>query len=201
MIRTIAELQEFLGGLKVDGIAGPATRAAVAAVLDPVSVVVLTPTGEAQQQWPREADAGEFYGHPNGTEGWEETHLTTIIPPYTMWMDGMVINRIRCHRKVAESLSRILLKVWELYPTPEGRAKVGVDQYDGCYSYRAVRGSSRLSMHAYGAAIDLDAAHNQLGAVKGRMPLDVVSIFKQEGWRWGGDYTGRKDLMHFEACR
>jgi hypothetical protein len=33
------------------------------------------------------------------------------------------------------------------------------------------------------------------------MPSDVVVLFKQEGWRWGGDYHGRKDWMHFEAVR
>jgi hypothetical protein len=33
------------------------------------------------------------------------------------------------------------------------------------------------------------------------MPADVVALFKAEGWRWGGDYHGRKDWMHFEAVR
>jgi len=35
----------------------------------------------------------------------------------------------------------------------------------------------------------------------GRMPPDVVAPFKEEGWRWSGDYHRRKDWMHFEAVR
>ena len=35
----------------------------------------------------------------------------------------------------------------------------------------------------------------------GRMPADAVALCKAEGWRWGGNYHGRKDWMHFEAVR
>jgi len=30
------------------------------------------------------------------------------------------------------------------------------------------------------------------------MPQLVIDAFKHQGARWGGDYRGRKDPMHFE---
>jgi hypothetical protein len=151
-------------------------------------------------RWPKEADAPEFYGHSDGSAKWEAENLVTFDAPYTLYMDGTPVNRIRCHKKVADSLKRILSKIQALYDSQEKRRAAGVDQYDGCHNYRSVRGATHLSMHAYGAAIDLDSAHNPLGATHGTMPAEVVAIFKAEGWRWGGDYSGRKDWMHFEAC-
>jgi hypothetical protein len=195
-MKTVRELQEFLG-VTPDGDWGLKSQAALNAVI--------YGTEQASQEgspkvWPKEADAASFYGHSDGSSEWEEKNLVLLPTPYPMYMDGMLVRNIRCHKKVAESLKRILLKIRELYPTNEQLHANGLDQYDGCYNYRSVRGATHLSMHAYGAAIDLDAADNPLGATHGKMPRDVVTLFKAEGWRWGGDYSGRKDWMHFEAC-
>lgn len=160
------------------------------------------PNPSPPTQWPKEAEAGNFYGRSDGSSKWEAGNLVSFPAPYALFMDGQRIRNIRCHKLVKDSLTRILNKILELYKTPEAIHAVGLDQYDGCYNFRPVRGSSsRLSMHSYGAAIDFDSEHNPLGATHGRMPREVVAIFKAEGWRWGGDYTNRKDWMHFEACR
>jgi hypothetical protein len=75
--------------------------------------------------------------------------------------------------------------------------------YGGTYNYRRISGSSNLSLHAFGAAIDLDPDHNPLGmpwrADAGMMPMEVVEIFEAEGWKWGGRFQSRKDCMHFQA--
>lgn len=191
-----------------DGIWGNHCQSALDAVLHPV---VTSSSIEAnadpvdnrtgRERWPLEADAPNFYGHSDGSSKWESENLVTFAAPYDLYMDGQLVRRIRCHKKVATSLELILTRILNLYRSPEALAKAGIDQYDGCYNYRAVRGASHLSMHAYGAAVDFDAAHNALGATHGRMPPEVVAIFKAEGWRWGGDYHGRQDWMHFEACR
>lgn len=196
-------------GEKDDGLPGILTWTAVAKA---IGADLSTPTppvdqngadgaAGAQNQWPKEADAPQFYGKSDGSDEWESRNLVTFDAPYALFMDGKLVRKIRCHRKVEQSLFRILSAIKQLYKTPEAIAAVGLDQYDGCYNFRPVRGGGHLSMHAYGAAVDFDAAHNPLGATHGRMPKEVVAIFKAEGWRWGGDYSGRKDLMHFEACR
>ena len=75
---------------------------------------------------------------------------------------------------------------------------------DWGYAYRPVRGySSTLSNHSSGTAMDLNATDHPLGvdhtftvkeiaAIHERLKLYAGTI------RWGGDYSGRKDAMHFE---
>ncbi len=144
--------------------------------------------------WPLEADAEDFFRYP--------PNLTYIPVPWPMHMDADKITQIQCNIKVAASLRRIFEAIRKLYHNDQNSIDAaGLDAYDGCYADRSVRGDAgKRSMHAYGAAIDLDAADNPLGAQLGKMPKAVVDIFKAEGWRWGGDYQGRKDWMHFEAC-
>lgn len=71
------------------------------------------------------------------------------------------------------------------------------------WNFRAIRGASRLSNHASGTAIDLNAPKHPLGAVNTFTKEQVKAIRSilaaLDGVvRWGGDYSGRKDEMHFE---
>lgn len=72
------------------------------------------------------------------------------------------------------------------------------------YAYRPVRGkSSGFSNHASGTAIDLNAPAHPLGArdTFSKPQRDAIKqILRELGGvvRWGGDYSGRKDEMHFE---
>jgi hypothetical protein len=60
-----------------------------------------------------------------------------------------------------------------------------------------------LSNHSSGTAIDLNATKHPLGKA-GTFPLEKVAMIqalaKKYGLRWGGDYRGRKDEMHFEIA-
>lgn len=157
--------------------------------------LVLPPdeSGLIFNHWPKEADAAAFFRYP--------PNLTQIDVEYPMHMDAVKISRITCNILVAPSLRRIFAAILKHYNGDMAKLSAdGMDAYDGCYNDRSIRGSSRRSMHAYGAAIDIDAEHNPLGAEHWRMPSAVVAIFTAEGWRWGGLYHGRKDAQHFEAC-
>lgn len=66
------------------------------------------------------------------------------------------------------------------------------------YAHRAIRGGSKLSQHAYGNAIDINATSNALGSTKTDMPPNVSEMAAKWGLKWGGDFKGRKDPMHFE---
>ena len=77
---------------------------------------------------------------------------------------------------------------------------------DWGYAERPIRGSSTtLSNHASGTALDLNATRHPLGVPTTRTFTDA-QIRKirarlrdfDECIRWGGDYTGRPDAMHFE---
>jgi hypothetical protein len=71
----------------------------------------------------------------------------------------------------------------------------------GGWNYRNVRGSSRLSQHAYGTAIDINAAANRLGSARTNMPKETSALARKWGLSWGLEWRGRKDPMHFEISR
>lgn len=167
----------------------------------------------SKQNWPREWVSGEldlFYGDPRGAGGraapaWVQQNLTTIVPPWTMRFDGNVVPQITIHKKCKESVTRILNAIWDFSGHDPAKIKIAnLDQFDGSYNFRTnVNSPSKLSLHAYGAAIDLAAAENPNGVPwrdGGRMlPRWVIDAFLAEGWSWGGDFSGTPDAMHFQA--
>lgn len=71
------------------------------------------------------------------------------------------------------------------------------------FAYREVRSGSDLSNHSAGCAVDVNAPRHPLGKAGTFTPAQVSTIHKILGEvggvvRWGGDYSGRKDEMHFE---
>ncbi len=83
----------------------------------------------------------------------------------------------------------------------------------GAFDWRFVENSDEVSDHTFGAAIDINSILNPW--VKKGQPnspnytynpkkrgalhknSEVVKIFKEEGWKWGGDWKNSKDRMHF----
>ena len=69
------------------------------------------------------------------------------------------------------------------------------------FANRAIRGTRIPSNHSWGLAIDLDAPSNPMttdpraGHTIGSYASQMAAKY---GFRWGGDYRGRKDFMHFE---
>ena len=71
------------------------------------------------------------------------------------------------------------------------------------HSYRPISGSTTLSNHSSGTAIDLNAPRHPLGksgTFTAMQRSHIRSILNSCNGvvRWGGDYSGRKDEMHFE---
>jgi D-alanyl-D-alanine carboxypeptidase-like protein len=102
--------------------------------------------------------------------------------------------------KALEAVSR------ELDQLPANLAKAAFPSA-GTYNCRTVAGSGVTSMHAYGAAIDLNTRYSDYWrwAAKGgadpvwknRMPVEIVPLFEKHGFIWGG-YWYHFDTMHFE---
>lgn len=65
---------------------------------------------------------------------------------------------------------------------------------------RPIKGTSTISRHARGLAIDVNALTNpQRRPLTTDMPAWVVAAARRWGLRWGGDYVNAKpDPMHFE---
>jgi D-alanyl-D-alanine carboxypeptidase-like protein len=77
----------------------------------------------------------------------------------------------------------------------------------GTYNCRAIAGTNRRSMHAYGAAIDINTKYTDYwlwskpvaGKIpyRNRIPFEIVDIFERHGFIWGGKWY-HYDTMHFE---
>lgn len=86
------------------------------------------------------------------------------------------------------------------------------------YNYRTIAGSSKLSMHAKGVAIDINPLFNPCVTKSGISPkagskyadrtkdfigkIDkddlAYKLFTKAGWTWGGNWKSLKDYQHFE---
>ena len=106
--------------------------------------------------------------------------------------------KIRCAEKVAPLLVHFAADFNKLIePIDEGTLD------DWGYCFRKVRGSdSVVSNHSSGTAIDLNSIKHPLGKVDtfsaSKVPM-LRALVRKYGLRWGGDYSGRKDAMHFEV--
>lgn len=105
--------------------------------------------------------------------------------------------KLRCADSVGPLLAAFAAEFHELIePIDEGTYD------DWGYAFRMVKGSTdKISNHASGTAIDLNATRHPMGKV-GTFPAEKVpmirALAKKYGLKWGGDYRNRKDEMHFE---
>ena len=76
----------------------------------------------------------------------------------------------------------------------------------GTFNPRSIAGTSRVSAHSFGIAIDINVAHSDYwrwqkkGAAtawRNRIPPEVVRVFERHGFIWGGRWH-HFDTMHFE---
>jgi D-alanyl-D-alanine carboxypeptidase len=71
----------------------------------------------------------------------------------------------------------------------------------GCWGYscRCISGTNSASNHSWGLALDINAPSNPYTSpLVTDMPGWMPDLFNAYGFRWGGDYSGSKDAMHYE---
>src|SRR5512143_2439018 len=150
-------------------------------------------------RWPHDDSESliAFYGDPRKSSF--TNNLVLVKPPWQMTYEGRPIKGVQIHRKCAASLKEVFDDIWNAVGENPKKLPSGAVKFSGSYNFRPVRGSSRLSCHAFGAAIDLDAEENPMNSRGdvGTMSDIVIDAFKAQGWYWGGDFKKRKDPMHF----
>ena len=118
---------------------------------------------------------------------WVRTHISTQSVP--------ILGDVTCNNAIFPQLRAALEEI-----VTAGLAdEIKREQYAGCYYPRFIAGSTSLSNHSFGTALDLNVPGNLRGTV-GEMDRVVVSIFKKWGFAWGGDWR-YTDPMHFEMAR
>jgi hypothetical protein len=129
--------------------------------------------------------------------GWTASKVRADIGIESFLIPGTNI-KLSCAKAVAPLLVGFATEFHELIePIDEG----GLDDWG--YAFRDVRGVvGKLSNHASGTAIDLNATKHPLGKA-GTFPLAKVpmirALAKKYGLKWGGDFS-RPDEMHFEIA-
>lgn len=123
-------------------------------------------------------------GHIAPESAWVSAHIATAVVP--------ILGSVTCNKLIFPQLTAALQEVQS-----RGLAdKIHPEQYAGCYYPRFIAGSTTLSNHAFGLALDINAVENQRGTA-GLIDRGVVQIFQKWGFTWGGDW-GYTDPMHFE---
>ena len=118
---------------------------------------------------------------------WVAAHIVTRTVP--------ILGSVTCNSLIFPQLEAALREV-----VARGLAdKIHPDEYAGCYYPRFIAGTTQLSNHSFGLALDLNVPGNQRGTV-GEMDRSVVQIFESWGFTWGGHWR-YTDPMHFEANR
>ena len=150
-------------------------------------------------------------------------------------VDGKTqLGELICHASIAQDLLDIFR---ELYLNEYKIERITlVDDYDAddeksmaanntsCFNYRPIAGSTKLSKHSQGLAIDVNPLYNpclntrtgkvqpsagrayanrRSGSRQTKVPLIDKSdlcylLFIQHGFRWGGNWNTTKDYQHFE---
>lgn len=147
----------------------------------------------------------EKFGDPLGDRKVFEALNMTFwdIPIFINTHIPALPNKLYCHKELVRPLQKVF------YSLIESGLSKEIKTFDGCFNVRLIRGSKKnLSIHSWGLAIDLNAAHNPLGYMKsdsqagGLTPfsLSFDEVFRSEGFTCGIDFV-RNDGMHFEYVK
>lgn len=174
----------------------------------------------------------ETIAHINGVTYTENPHITLndlrqLTVTYIDFEDREQVGMLICSAAAADDLLSIFK---ELYKARYQIEKICLaDDYGGddelimadncssCFNYRFVAGTTTLSMHALGRAVDINPKYNPYitggkiyppnGAEYADRSRDFphkidendlcLRLFKKHGWKWGGDWSGEKDYQHF----
>lgn len=160
---------------------------------------------EDETPWMRHGDAvlpqifiktslGEFgYGSRSGSEFSQDP---AYIDAYIIEADVPILGAVTCHETVVDMLRGAMT---ELVDNGLGHL-VEPAGFAGCWNPRYIRATTGrpagISRHAWGAALDLNAAANPVGSAGTQDPR-LVAVMGDWGFTWGGDWLV-PDPMHFE---
>ena len=139
------------------------------------------------------------YVRPDGTVDprWESERMQAVPIPFSIplaWDTKVRVSSVRVNKGIVDVVAGTFKALNDRGLAPQ------IKTFGGAYNYRPKRGSNKYSTHSWGIALDLNTATNQMGT-KGDMPKIIVDVFREFGWKWGGDWSGANcDPMHFQFC-
>jgi peptidoglycan L-alanyl-D-glutamate endopeptidase CwlK len=143
-----------------------------------------------------------------------------------LWHRGQLVidhDLVADIRRVFELAAELRFPIGSVIPCADRRFRNGLLWDDNlsmaanntsAFNFRPIEGSTSLSNHAFGRAIDINPLQNPYirgetvappGAVydpadPGTLTADhpIVRLFLELGWNWGGNWGTLKDYQHFE---
>lgn len=147
------------------------------------------------------------YLFPNGTPASASAmspYLTTISVPIVNENGTHTTMNLTVHQKLADEIQQVFAEM-EAIGFP-----IKASQTAG-YNWRSMVSSGSVSHHSYGVAIDVNWNDNpyisnsltvgnssyQPYINRFSVTPEVIQIWKNHGFYWGGDWNSSKDYMHF----
>lgn len=114
------------------------------------------------------------------------------FPSWTVLDTKIPVRHIYCNKDIHKPLLAALQSVHALGLGNE------LHTFDGCFNIRGIRGGGSFSLHSYGLALDIYARRNIMSRIlRTTFSKEFIRCFKEQGFYWGGDWSGTKDPMHF----
>jgi hypothetical protein len=152
---------------------------------------------------------------------WLKKQIVEIEVKYVDFESKIQTGKIVCNKYISSKLKRIFKKlleiefpIYSIIPISEFNWNDDLsceNNNTSCFNYRKVKGTDFLSDHAKGLAIDINPVQNpwvnpKYGNLpkgsnyditkKGTITEDIANIFKEDGFKWGGDWEN-SDYQHF----
>ena len=127
-----------------------------------------------------------------------------VIPSHITGALPMIPRRLYINKVIQAPLTAVLTELINKGLHAE------IKTFDGCFVVRKQRGSNTISRHAFGLAIDFNAAWNplvravtpqtraKLRAEKVTWTEDFLQVWRDAGWNCGADWVNSLDGMHFQ---
>ncbi len=137
-----------------------------------------------------------FFRHMYGNSASEVRHHLRTIPWFGRQVRVTHVNNVDGHLRAVERDLKQLLKrhpEYRKYLVPTG----------GTFTWRKIASTHRLSVHSFGAAIDIHVKYSAYWRwskgmkYQNQIPIPIVKIFEKHGFIWGGKWR-HFDTMHFE---
>jgi hypothetical protein len=129
---------------------------------------------------------------------WKAEVTSRLVPVVWLPQSWAHVVRVTSVNGVAERLAEVSAELDAL----SAPVKRYVYPPAGTYNCRTVADTAEPSMHSWGAAIDINAAHAEYwlwprAASANALPAEIIDIFERHGFIWGGKWS-HYDTMHFE---
>ena len=169
----------------------------------PSAMPTLTTPPFVHPAWPHDdTNAKNAYYGNFLDKGWSDVNLVHMFPPFTMYYEKQPLGHgLLVHKLIVNALQAAFGQIWDKCNHDQKQVDAtGASDWGGCFNIRAIAGSNSYSNHSWACAVDISPSTNGFRYdASTTLAHPVIDAFKRQGFRWGGDYHGRTDPMHFEA--